>query len=105
MCSSIKQTSSKYLRKIPLNSCLDACNLSAKCMIKFLTASESITPLVSPSKFKVYFKNDCGEGCTCYPTVSACNYHVTLPLHIADDDPMLNIFSIAINGEIGFGRV
>ena len=65
----------------------------------FLTASESITPLGSPSKFKVYFKNDCGEGCTCYPTVSMCNYHVTLRLHIVDDDAVLNIFSIAINGE------
>ena len=74
-------------------------------MMKFLTASESITPLGSPSNFKVYFKNDCGEGYTCYPTVSTCNYHVTVPLHIADDDAMLNIFSVAINGEIGFGRV
>ena len=75
-----------------LNSCLDACNLSAKCMMKFLTASESTTPLGSLSNFK----NDCGEGCTFYSTVSTCNYHVTLPLHIADDgDAMLNIFSIA----------
>ena len=74
-------------------------------MMKFLTASERITPLGSPSKFKVYFKNDCGEGCTCYPTVSTCNYHVTVPLHMADDDAMLNIFSVAINEEIGFGRV
>ena len=74
-------------------------------MIKFLTASESIAPLGSPSKFKVYFKNDCGEGCTCYPTVSTCNCLVTLLLHIADDDAMLNICSIAINGGIGFGRV
>ena len=74
-------------------------------MMKFLTASESITPLRSPSKFKVYFKNDCGEGCTCYPPVNTCNYHVTVPLHIADDDALLNIFSVAINGEIVFGRV
>ena len=88
-----------------LNSCLETSNLSAKCMMKFLTASENITPLGSPSKFKVYFKNDCGEGCTCYPTVTMCNYHVTLPLHMADDDAMLNIFSIAIKGEIGFGPV
>ena len=88
-----------------LNSCLETCNLSAKCMMKFLTASENITPLGSPSKFKVYFKNDCGEGCTCCPTVSTCNYHVTLPLHMADDDAMLNIFSITIKGEIAFGRV
>ena len=86
-----------------LNSCLETCNLSAKCMMKFLTASENITPLGSPSKFKVYFKNDCGEGCTCYPTVSTRSYHVTLPLHVADDDAMLNIFSIAIKEEIGFG--
>ena len=74
-------------------------------MMKFLTASESITPLGSPSNFKVYFKNDCREGYTCYPTVSTCSYHVTVPLHIADDDAMLNIFSVAINGEIGFGRL
>ena len=88
--------------KKSLNSCLDACNLSAKCMMKFLTISERMR---SPSKFKVYFKNDCGEGRTYYPTVSSCNYHVTVQLHIADDDALLNIFSVAINGEIDFGRV
>ena len=32
---------------------------------------------------------DCGEGCTCYPTFSMRNYHVAVPLHIADDDAML----------------
>ena len=74
-------------------------------MMKFLTASESITPLGSPFKFKVYFKSNCREGFTCYPTVSTCNYYVTVPLHIADGDAMFNIFSVAINGEIGFGRV
>ena len=74
-------------------------------MMKFLTASESITPLGSPSKFKVYFKNDCGEGCTCYPPANTCNYHVTVRLHVADDDALLNISSVAINGEIVFGRV
>ena len=73
--------------------------------MKFLAASESITPVGSTSKFKVYFKNDWEDGCTCYPTVSTCNYHVTVSLHIADDDVMLNIFSVAINGEIGFGHV
>ena len=74
-------------------------------MMKFLTASERIAPLGSPSKFKVCFKKDCGESCTCYPTVSTSNYHVTVSLHVADDDAMLNIFSVAINGEIGFDRV
>ena len=74
-------------------------------MMKFLTASESITPLESPFKFKAYFKSDCRESFTCYRTVSTCNYYVTVPLHIADDDAMLNIFSVAINGEIGFGRL
>ena len=68
--------------------------------MKLCTPSESITPLGSPSKFKVYFKNDCGEGCTCYPTVSTCNYHVTVPLHIDDDDAMLNIFSVVINAKL-----
>ena len=74
-------------------------------MMKFLTASESTALLGSPSKFKFYFKNDCGEGWTCYPTVSTCNYHVTVPLHIADDDAMLNVFLVAINGEIRFSRI
>ena len=74
-------------------------------MKKFLTASEIITPLGSPSKFKFYFKDDCGEGWTCYPTVSTCSSHVTVPLHIVDDGVMLNIFSVAINGEVRFSRM
>ena len=74
-------------------------------MMKFLTASKRITPVGSPSKFKAYFENGCGEGCTCYPIVSTCNYHVTVPLHVVDDHAMLNIFLVAINGEIGFDRV
>ena len=90
---------------MPLNSCLEACNLSPKCMMKFLTASENITPLGCLPDLKIYFKNDCGEGCTYYPTVGACNYHVTLPLHKADDDAMLNIVSIAIKEKIDFRRV
>ena len=61
---------------MPINSCLVACNLLAKRMMEFLTASESVTLLGSPLKFKVNFKNDSGEGGTCYPTVSTCNYHV-----------------------------
>ena len=74
-------------------------------MMKFLKAYENMTPLGSPSKFKVYFKNDCGQGCTRYPTVSTCNYLVTFLLHIADDDAMLNIFSTAIKRKNWFGRV
>ena len=103
MCSSIQRTVSKYLHKSIINSCLDACNLSANCMMSI--ASKRITPLVSPSKFKAYFENGCGEGCTCYPIVSTCDYHVTVPLHVVDDHAMLNIVLVAINGEIGFGRV
>ena len=77
--------------------------------MKFLTGSEMITPLGAPQKYKVYFKHNCtsstaGVKCHCYPTVSTCAFHLTLPVHITSDTEMKEMFVLALEHDFGFGR-
>ena len=77
--------------------------------MKFLTGSETIAPMGSPQKIRVFFKHDCvvpaecGK-CNCYPTISTCAFNLTIPVHITSDDMMKDVFALALQYDQGFGR-
>jgi len=73
--------------------------------MKFLAGTAEIPVLRAPKTFKVHFKNDCNNTCTCYPTVCMCGFHITLPLHIANEEAIKQVFKIALDGAFGFRHV
>ena len=74
--------------------------------MSFLTGSEKIPTFGLPPQITVSFKHDCqNQGtCWCFPTVSTCSYSVDIPVHINNDEAMLQAFTRGLSEDIGFGR-
>ena len=51
-------------------------------LMKFLTGSYRMPALGAPPSIEVNFKQDCVNGCRCFPTVSTCSFTLELPVHI-----------------------
>ena len=75
-------------------------------LMSFLTGSEKIPTFGLPPQITVSFKHDCQNQGTswCFPTVSTCSYSVDIPVHINNDEAMLQAFTRGLSEEIGFGR-
>ena len=75
-------------------------------LMSFLTGSEKIPTFGLPPHITVSFKYDCQNQwtCRCFPTLSTCSYSVDIPVHINNDEAMLQAFTRGLSEDIGFGR-
>lgn len=51
-------------------------------LYKFVTGSNSFTPLGLERVITVHFIHYCAHGCKCRPTASTCDPSISLPVHI-----------------------
>ena len=70
----------------------------------FLTGSEKIPALGLPPQITVTFKHDCRNSCKCFLIVSTCSLTLDIPVHIRDEETMLEVFERALKEDVGFGR-
>ena len=70
--------------------------------MKFLTGSETFPTFGIPTKIAISFNHGCPKSC--FPSVSSCSSSLNIPIHVKDDEEMLNICGTALLGDAGFGH-
>ena len=72
---------------------------------KFITGSNSVTPLGAESHIILKFKHGCPAQCKCRPTAATCDPSIRFPMHYSDSDDLEQALDTALEEYFGFGFV
>lgn len=74
-------------------------------LYKFITSSDSLTPLGLERVITVHFKHFCTSDCKCRPTASTCDPSINLPVHYRDMPAFEEVMTSALEEGLGFGLI
>ncbi|XP_067027006.1 uncharacterized protein [Acropora muricata] len=74
-------------------------------LYKFITGSDSLTPLGLERVITVHFKHFCMSDCKCRPTASTCDPSINLPVHYRDMLAFEEVMTSALEEGLGFGLI
>ena len=114
-------TNFNYLMNLPNNVLLQLVRYDTKILLKFInellaenplsklyrfiTGSNTITPLGAEVHIKLQFKHGCPANCRCRPTVSTCDPSIMFPVHYSDSKDFEKALDDALDEYYGFGLV
>lgn len=82
--------------------------IEGKCvadLMQWLTGGRKIPVLGLGKKIKCLFLHMCQAGCRCRPVVSTCDLRVTLPVHLDNEEEMVEIMTSALKDSTGFDLI
>ena len=74
-------------------------------LYKFITGSDSLTPLGLERVITVHFTHFCMSDCKCRPTASTCDPSIYLPVHYRDMPAFEEVMTSALEEGLGFGLI
>lgn len=74
-------------------------------LYKFITGSDSLTPLGLERVITVHFKHSCRSDCKCRPTASTCDPSINLPVHYREMPAFEEVMTSALEEGLGFGLI
>lgn len=74
-------------------------------LYKFITRSESFTPLGLERVIIVRFIHWCLSGCNSRPTASACDPSISLPVHYKDMSAVVKVMTSTPEEGLSFGLI
>ena len=74
-------------------------------LFRFITGTNTVTPLGAEKHILLKFKHDCPAQCKCRPTAATCDPSITFPMHYSDTNDFENAIDTALKEYSGFGLV
>lgn len=72
-------------------------------LYRFITGSNTITPLGAEVHITLKFKHDCPANCKCRPTAATCVPSIMFPMHYSDSKDFETALDDALEEYFGFG--